>query len=197
MSRRLQVCPITKRTFHRFNPQTHQCECGKWARGYKPKTVNPNARDRDECQICARTFSMIGGTMGHHGYTRPGCGFIVGDCMGVGHKPFPATDALVKYRAALVGMHVRERELMELYATEERGLGYDYSTGYGRNRQTYHLTILAAAKESTSFIKGGSFISIPSFEQRREQLIRQCSAKISSILSEIRRVDERIESASK
>lgn len=93
-------CPTTGRMSHRFDPVTHRCVCGRWQNGYKPKTEP--ARPRAECQICERTQALdSAGLLGHHGYKRPGWGFITGDCMGVHHKPFPATDALEKYLSAL------------------------------------------------------------------------------------------------
>ena len=52
-------------------------------------------RPRSECQLCTKEQALTGnGRLGNHGYSRPGWGFIVGNCPGVGYKPFPATDAL-------------------------------------------------------------------------------------------------------
>jgi hypothetical protein len=54
-----------------------------------------NATDRHECQICAGSFKTTkDGKMVNHGYKRPGWGYIVGGCYGVGHAPFPATTAI-------------------------------------------------------------------------------------------------------
>lgn len=89
-------CPATGRMSHRFDRTTHRCRCGRWQAGYAPKKecVKPRA----ECQICEGRYATDkDGTLGHHGYKRPGWGFISGDCSGEGHKPYPATDALVKY----------------------------------------------------------------------------------------------------
>jgi len=52
-------------------------------------------RPRSECQLCTKEQALTGnGRLGNHGYSRPGWGFIVGNCPGVGYKPFPETDAL-------------------------------------------------------------------------------------------------------
>lgn len=40
------------------------------------------------CQICARTQKMLRGRMVNHGYNRPGYGYIVGNCFGVGHEAY-------------------------------------------------------------------------------------------------------------
>lgn len=57
-----------------------------------------------ECQICEgrqcvrwSNATHTEKVMVHHGYQRPGIGFIVGDCFGVDRKPYPATDALAEY----------------------------------------------------------------------------------------------------
>lgn len=52
-------------------------------------------RPRGECQLCTKEQALTKrGGLGNHGYSRPGWGFIVGNCPGVGYKPFPETDAL-------------------------------------------------------------------------------------------------------
>ena len=85
---------------HRFDTVTHRCKCGRWQAGFKPKTEP--VKPRDECQICERQQALdANGRLVHHGYKRPGWGCIIGDCMGVGHLPYPATDALVRYLAVV------------------------------------------------------------------------------------------------
>ena len=97
---RFRGCPATGRMMHQFDKVTHRCKCGRWQAGFKPKTEP--VRPRNECQICERTQALdAGGCLGHHGYKRPGHGFIEGDCPGVGHAPFPATNALEAYLEAL------------------------------------------------------------------------------------------------
>lgn len=88
---------------HRFTAE-HRCSgCGRWERGFAPKVETKNAKPRSECQVCERQQALDGaGKMVHHGYQRPGWGSIVGDCFGVNHQPFPATDALEKWMGWLV-----------------------------------------------------------------------------------------------
>ena len=107
-------CPATGRMYHIFDPATHRCKCGRWERGYKPH--KEPTRPRAECQICERQQALeSSGCLGHHGYRRPGCGWIEGDCYGVGHLPYPATDALVKYLHSVVAYRDRcETALAEL-----------------------------------------------------------------------------------
>lgn len=98
-------CPMGG-MMHRFDPQTHRCRCGRWQNGFKPKCAP--VRARDECQICERQQALdTTGCLGHHGYKRPGWGFITGDCMGAGYKPYPMTDALKLYLFAVRGHIVK------------------------------------------------------------------------------------------
>lgn len=60
---------------------------------------------KSECQICESHFCTKNGVLVKHGYKRPGDGYLHGECSGVGHAPFPATDALVPYRAMIATMH--------------------------------------------------------------------------------------------
>jgi hypothetical protein len=52
-----------------------------------------------ECQICQRRHLLDSrGNLVLHGYRRPGHGFIVGDCFGVGHPPWEvSSDALATW----------------------------------------------------------------------------------------------------
>ena len=40
------------------------------------------------CQACFRVQALAKNVLVHHGYTRPGHGYISGDCAGVGHAPY-------------------------------------------------------------------------------------------------------------
>jgi hypothetical protein len=60
-----------------------------------------NAAAKFECQVCEGRFCVKNGLLVKHGFKRPGDGFLHGECMGVGHAPFPSTTALVPYRAMI------------------------------------------------------------------------------------------------
>ncbi len=54
------------------------------------------------CQLCEGDFKCHDGKMVHHGFTRPGCGYIVGDCGGVHQDPYEVSCALIPpFKAAL------------------------------------------------------------------------------------------------
>jgi hypothetical protein len=52
------------------------------------------------CGVCEGDYKLLSGRLVHHGYRRPGHGYIVGDCFGVARLPYPATDALIEYRGS-------------------------------------------------------------------------------------------------
>lgn len=130
-------CPATGRMVHVFDKVTHRCRCGRWQNGYKPK--KEPVKPRAECQICERKQALDNhGSLGHHGYKRPGWGCIEGDCMGVGHGPYPATDALELYLAAVRG-HIKrcEDNLTELPNLESIEYSTDTFVGHKRVQRTY------------------------------------------------------------
>jgi hypothetical protein len=54
------------------------------------------------CPICEGTYKVRGGAMVHHGFKRPGDGFIHGDCFAVGHPPYEVSCSITKtYRSSI------------------------------------------------------------------------------------------------
>lgn len=69
------------------------------------------------CPVCGQTWKVRNGELVHHGYQRPGFGYIVGDCFGVGKFPHQSSDTTAKaYRdECLIPMvGTCERRLEEL-----------------------------------------------------------------------------------
>jgi len=85
-----------------------------------------------ECQVCEGHYCEDrDGCLWNHGYQRPGWGWLVGGCYGVGHKPFPATNRLEDYlvavqnRQATVATQLSKRDTWPTLVVEERiGRGY-------------------------------------------------------------------------
>lgn len=55
------------------------------------KPVNPNKVVKT-CPCCFRKIAVIGGTMAHHGYQRPGHGWQTASCPGIRFKPLEVSD---------------------------------------------------------------------------------------------------------
>lgn len=54
---------------------------------YRAEQIETREQLRGTCQRCAGSVAVVNGVLAHHGYTRPGWGSIVGDCIGVNRKP--------------------------------------------------------------------------------------------------------------
>lgn len=193
MFRRMQICPITRKTIHKFDPATHRCECGKWERGYKP--AKEPVRPRAECQICERQQALFGGNLGHHGYTRPGCGFIQGDCMGVGHEPYPKTDALELYRNFLNG-HIAKCEAKLAKLAEVPTLDhimYRWTIKYGSKKGDYEVRVNRGDNYRHNYEQTG--YTVPSFEELEKRMRLNLESEIRHATAEVSRVTKRIDAA--
>lgn len=77
------------------------------------------------CPVCQRDIKIRSGLLVHHGYERPGVGYIIGDCPGVGHKPYETgTDACDFYLRVYVIPNVRQTENTLTILTRPEGPPY-------------------------------------------------------------------------
>lgn len=76
------------------------------------ETSKQVARTRENtgtCPCCFKEYKLISNKMVHHGYQRPGHGYIVGDCFGVGYKPFEKSpDGTKDYKKELEKLLTKE-----------------------------------------------------------------------------------------
>lgn len=189
-------CPATNRLFHVFDKATHRCACGRWERGHAPK--KEHKRPRAECQICEREQALdtAGKKMGHHGYTRPGCGYQVGDCFGVGHAPYNATDALVKYAERVESYLGFEREaLAALPAALD--LPFTYSHYLGNGQRSPAVTVRVKKGEPSTYLKenGKQSVHVPGFLSLYEQAEFRIKQDIAHAQLDLERVRARIKKA--
>lgn len=68
------------------------------------------------CAACGGEFKVRGGRLVHHGYKRPGVGYIVGDCLGVNYPPHELSPELaqVVLEVATEKVEAVESKLAEL-----------------------------------------------------------------------------------
>ena len=187
-----QGCKATGRMSHNFDKTTHRCKCGRWQAGFKPKTepVKPRA----ECQICERKQATDkDGTLGHHGYKRPGWGFIQGDCMGESYKPYPATDALERYLVMLKNYIISNQESLA-NLPNVKGLPYTFTVGSFKNSQKVDVTVLRGAEPYYQW-NGAGGINIPAFEYLETIARHQLESNIDFAKKDQARVEQRIANA--
>lgn len=183
----MRGCPVSG-WMHHYDPKTHRCRCGRWERGFKPK-LEP-VRPRDECQICERVQAIdVSGNMVHHGYERPGIGFIQGDCFGVSHKPYPAIDALLKYLKLIESRIETLTHQLEILPTVSQ-LSYDYTVGYGKNLEEIVVNVDRGDDEKFVFEHK---VTIPSFEELQRRQTTRLTSSIKNLQGEWSRVRARIE----
>ena len=144
---------------------------------------------RAECQICERHQALKGGKLYHHGFNRPGWGFLVGGCPGSQAAPFPAFDVL-----ETVARQVREHaetqvrlavELPSLYVVTSWKAG-----AYGgRQRAVWSMVERAQAErliedfDTTKALMHGMFLDKVLSNTRRihESEARQASAEATRL----------------
>jgi hypothetical protein len=92
-----------------------------------------------ECQICQRRFLLDSrGNLVLHGYQRPGHGYIVGDCFGVGHPPWEvSSDALAEW---IERLKARSAQLAQEAARVAKLTTIDVNRGSERNPKFVTLT---------------------------------------------------------
>jgi len=109
------------------------------------KSERDNTFDRTDvantgsCPCCFGLYKLDSeGKMVHHGYERPGYGYIVGDCFGVGYLPFEISPEGTKDFA--VALTKRKDNLAEyldkLNSGKVTSLPEEVTEGYGRDRVT-------------------------------------------------------------
>lgn len=178
--------------FHRMSDETHRCvRCGRWAPGFAPpkEFVKPRA----ECQVCEKQQATDkDGTLGHHGYLRPGWGRIYNDCAGENHQPFPATDALEKWLKDLGRI---ERNLTARLADLEGGkpqeFAFEYAPSASRNRRET-ATITPGMGERYVKLQPGYGVTIPSYATMLKRAIVETQQQLNLIPAERKRVATRI-----
>lgn len=134
------------------------------------------------CGVCEGNYKRdSGGGLVHHGYQRPGHGYIVGDCFGVGYQPWELSPKSVeKYLVRLDGLL---RHWKEILADLPSHTFFDVveSKGYGSNRvkKTRRLTV----DDEYRFLFDNEMDRRVSAAKRNVELIKSdivtCSRKIN------------------
>lgn len=87
---------------------------GKVVKGRAPsagpsKPVNPNKVVKT-CPVCFRAIAVVGGTMAHHGYTRPEMGWQTASCQGIRFKPLEVSSEGLQWLIAALRERLGMRE---------------------------------------------------------------------------------------
>ena len=73
------------------------------------KPVNPNKVVKT-CPVCFRAIAVVGGTMAHHGYTRPEMGWQTASCQGIRFKPLEVSSEGLQWLIAALRERLEARK---------------------------------------------------------------------------------------
>lgn len=136
------------------------------------------------CQICEGDQKLHDGRMVHHGYSRPGDGFIHGDCPGVSAPPYETSCDLLKTVKALAEQDLvaREGRLAKLKAGEV--------THFTRGKDQY--TTRGRVFVVEEYVAGVTEPYL--FERELRSLTWECERGVEQTKAAIERFARRIES---
>lgn len=162
------------------------------------KTPNHNGT----CQCCFASYKVRkGGYVTHHGFKRPGIGFLVGVCRGTYELPYEKSceatktyrqecEAYIKVQSELLQKY-QNNEINEIvYIKELKEVVFDMQ---GRSKhKTTPVTVLKGTPEKGYVYRPYDTDYTPSFEQLREDKIRKISRDIEVTKQEVIFLTEKI-----
>lgn len=92
------------------------------------------------CAICEGDFKLTADDkLVHHGYKRPGIGYIVGDCMAVDYEPYERSKEVLEKYVALVKNQLDNfrKQLARLKSGKVHYFETTHSRGYGRHAEQF------------------------------------------------------------
>ena len=150
-------------------------------------TADLSTRFLGWCPVCERDIKVRDNRLVHHGYQRPGVGYIVGDCFGVGYEPYELSttccDKFLKLVLDRVDMYTDNLRVLE----SPNGPEYLYFKHYDietrkhiRDRSGEPVTIKLTHDEADDLAS-----KLPSYEAYRyswEDVLRSSIAQTRSLL---------------
>lgn len=131
------------------------------------------------CPICEGDYKLHENRLVHHGYRRPGVGYIIGDCLSVHKAPYELSDEVCRlYRMYCTNALESNREyLARLQSGQVKTLQVpDRSKGYSMHPEMMEITVIHLK-----------------FHQAWESEVYQTESHIKGLLLEIARMDRFID----
>jgi hypothetical protein len=138
------------------------------------------------CPVCDSRFKVRGGSLVHHGYKRPGHGFIVGDCFAVGRTPHEVSPETAKAYRERVELHLEVLEAHKVSTEQAEDLVYSY-TIYVSHREKTPVTVHVKRGEDARY-EGNH--RVPSFADVQRNILRQLAHEIQSCQGEVARMSK-------
>lgn len=147
------------------------------------------------CPVCFRNIKMTDAQkMVHHGYERPGHGYIVGDCFGVGYKPYElsseGTEAFLRIvlRPMLANQKKHLRALKSGQITEFKYQTQDRTKP--REPGTYKFPTMFVTVKKGDEGKNTEPGIHPSFEYLLDSDIRETEYRVKGLTGDIAEMDK-------
>lgn len=143
------------------------------------------------CAVCEGRVKVRGGTLVHHGYRRPGHGYIVGDCFAVGLLPHEVSSATARAYLDYLTTRVADLETAKEQVASATELVHEYTRpngiGFGpRVTETVHV------KKGDRGRYEGPY-RIPSFDDVQKGLLDQLTYELISTRNDAARMTRLIE----
>lgn len=150
------------------------------------------------CPVCERDIKVRDNALVHHGYQRPGVGYIIGDCFGVGYEPYEISatcceEYLSKLVLGRVKMYADNLRVLE----SPEGPEYLYFEKYDfERRQPVRDRLGPVTVQMTRAQAADMASKLPYYEARRyswEDVLRATIHQTRSMLNDWEREQRRIE----
>jgi len=105
--------------------------------------VVPEVDVAGTCPICGGIHKLKNdGTLYHHGFQRPGNGYIHGDCFAVGYQPYEVSNkANIDYAVVLESHLMKEQETLIFYNSDKCKSLFIMKNQYDKKTQSYKKII--------------------------------------------------------
>jgi|SRR5688572_2636688 len=145
--------------------------------------MTTTARFVGTCPVCQNRQKVRSGLLVHHGYQRPGDGYIVGDCFAVKMAPHESSPETAKaYHDHLQKVIAGRRSSLESVRVAEE-LPYSYTVYEGREKLSRLATLRKGDK--ASYQPG---YSLPSFESHQRAVIVNLTREVEFLEREATRL---------
>ena len=146
------------------------------------------------CQICEADQKVRNGLMVHHGYERPGDGYIVGDCYGVYKAPYEVSCEDIKaWKLELAGMLEGAKVYLARLQNNEVTTFHEeeYTNGYGKPKVRVTYKVETTEKYKWAELLRSRVWGAESKVRSLETLVARCEKRIAEWTAQpVRTIEE-------
>lgn len=140
------------------------------------------------CPVCETRFKVRSGLLVHHGYKRPGDGYIVGDCFAVGMLPHEVSSATASAYRTSTTAHLEMLEASKVQIAEATELTYTHKPLALKGNSTVSVNVQKG--DLTRYEVGNV---VPSFDEIQKGLLTRLARQIGMAQDVIARMTKLID----